>query len=208
MITVVSNKACGFNKLNDKARKINFQREILLLVDSSHCFRLLLMSDLHYDSTAIDAAAESQKQLIDSLFNLIEKEHNHICFDAILMTGDLAAKNPKTDLIDVRAVIQEIVQKSIGERNIDRLFLIPGNHDVVWEKFEDDLASDRPWAPFLDLYALIYLKRPDIIAELSSCNEPAFKLQSALLAITFFAFAYAAAASLYSPFAAANFPDA
>ncbi len=126
-------------------------------------FRLLHLSDLHYDSNAKGNKYEYQQKLFDSLLERLKEEHDKNKFDGIAITGDLSNKNPERDLIKVVGFINDLVNKTIESYNIDRLFLVPGNHDLFWEDFKEGKISIKPWEPFLDFCKLVYNSKETIL---------------------------------------------
>jgi len=131
-------------------------------------FRLLHLSDLHYDSSANGDKSEEQKDLFDSLLNILKEEHANNKFDGIAITGDFSNKKPERDLIEVGEFIHNLVNNTIEFANIDRLFLVPGNHDLYWEDFDKGEISDKPWVPFLSLYQLVYNNQENILKSLNA----------------------------------------
>jgi hypothetical protein len=108
-------------------------------------FRILHLSDLHYDSNAKGAKSEEQKDLFDSLLSTLKEEHENNKFDAITITGDFSSENPEGDLDKVSEFINNLVNKTMEFDNIGRLFLVPGNHDLYWKDFEKGIISETPW---------------------------------------------------------------
>jgi 3',5'-cyclic AMP phosphodiesterase CpdA len=131
-------------------------------------FRLLHLSDLHYDSNAKNNELEAQNDLFRSLLDSLKEEHRKTKFDGIVITGDFSSKNPVMDLIEVRSIIQELVEITIGFDNVDRLFLIPGNHDIFWDDFEKGKISQKPWVPFLGFYQTVFNSQDKILKTLNA----------------------------------------
>lgn len=131
-------------------------------------FRLLHLSDLHYDYNAKGDNDEAQNDLFRSLQYRLKKEHKKNKFDGIVITGDFSYTNPERDLIEVRSIIQELVNNTIGPNNIDRLFIVPGNHDLCWDDFKKEKISQKPWVPFLGFYQSIFNSQDKILNTLNA----------------------------------------
>lgn len=108
-------------------------------------FRLLHISDLHYEKKKDNAENE---KLLCSLNKLIKDIHGRTPVDAVLVSGDIAGKDPLNDLILVREHFKELVYEII--ENPQKVFLVPGNHDVIWKDFKNKELSATPYSSFVD----------------------------------------------------------
>jgi predicted MPP superfamily phosphohydrolase len=137
-------------------------------------FRLLHISDLHCDALAQDAEKEEYEALIDSMISVVTPMR----IDGVAITGDFAAKDPSRDLPFAVPFVARIIDASVTRPLIDRVFLIPGNHDVHWRSFKDkELAAD-PWWPFLSFYQAVYSERPSALRELRAWNTSTRSLRA------------------------------
>lgn len=134
-------------------------------------FRIVHLTDLHYNSEAKEEDADEQTDLFLSLIKILEKEHSTNPFDVIAITGDFSYRNPDKDLIFIRDTVKEIVRLTLTEENIDRLLLVPGNHDIYWKNFYKKKLSENPWGPYLEFYHAVYPGRIDILNELGAWNS-------------------------------------
>ena len=103
---------------------------------------ILHLSDLHL----ADASEHDQRVVLEALFTDIELFSNSgTAFDAIAFTGDLVGKGqftPSTESWALNEVFPRILAAS--KVSPDRLFLVPGNHDMELPK------RDSFWQPSLD----------------------------------------------------------
>jgi 3',5'-cyclic AMP phosphodiesterase CpdA len=134
-------------------------------------FRLLHLSDLHWDGRAEGEAEREQGAIFDALEVRLGAEQQVRPVDAVCITGDLAYHHPAEDLPDVRRRINGILAATVGRGNPDRLLIVPGNHDLAWkEPFEKKELERRPWQGYLDLYQEIYFGQKHICARMEAWN--------------------------------------
>jgi predicted MPP superfamily phosphohydrolase len=131
-------------------------------------FRILHLSDLHYVEIAIKEGKsyEEQMALFEALIEKVYNEHRNSPFDCIFMTGDFVGSNPDKDFIGVKESVMEIIEKTITMENVDRLFIVPGNHDMMWEDYENKVLSDISMRPYLEFYRDLYANRLNVMSEL------------------------------------------
>lgn len=143
-------------------------------------FRMLHLTDLHFDSSLRDDEKEEQEEMFSSLIRELKENHQKTPFDALLITGDFANRDPHEDLIGVRTCIKDIVNETITEKNLDRLFIVPGNHDMLWKNFEKKETSDRPWSDFLDFLHASFTSEPNLLRAMEAWDSKRslFKLES------------------------------
>jgi predicted phosphodiesterase len=130
--------------------------------------RLLHLSDLHYDSQATGRQLEEQRDLFKSLLAHVKSLHADAPFDCIAMTGDFAARKPEEDLIKIQHTVVDFIDATVGQRNLDRCLIIPGNHDLQWADFAKKELARQPWRPYLDFYRSIYFGRPELVGEMDA----------------------------------------
>lgn len=87
--------------------------------------RWLHLSDLHLKSGAVYGQDVVLNALFRSLPDLMER-HGHP--DLLFITGDISHSGQKEELLQARAAIDSLV--SIVGVPLERVFVIPGNHDV------------------------------------------------------------------------------
>ena len=125
--------------------------------------RLLHLTDLHFGVSLPEKQKEDAEKMWDSLINKLAKTHDKTPFDAIAVTGDFAYTDPANDLTEILPKIVTLVKNTIGTENIDKLMIVPGNHDIHWEDFEGNKLSPKPWSPFLHFMHAIYTKRLEVM---------------------------------------------
>jgi calcineurin-like phosphoesterase family protein len=94
----------------------------------SNCLRFLHISDLHFntlDNDHLDPFADIRNQLQRDLSTLVERIGP---VDAILVGGDIAHKAHKVEYQRAGKWFDDLCQQV--NLPVDRLFVVPGNHDV------------------------------------------------------------------------------
>ncbi|MBL0702049.1 MAG: metallophosphoesterase [Desulfosarcina sp.] len=176
-IDKLDDKRFGHNKKNYFVGKfvkspqgcIDFSKAVALFF-SSLPVRILHLSDLHYDANlSIEVDKEERDALFDSLVDCIENESNIQPFDAVVICGDISMFTPNKDLIEARSLIKRINTVTVNDLN--RLAIIPGNHDILWDDFDKKKLSEQPMRPYLEFYHAIYGQHVNILCELSSWNN-------------------------------------
>jgi predicted phosphodiesterase len=98
---------------------------------------ILHLSDLHISELTFN----DQKPVLSALFKDIEAQgHDGIKYDIILFSGDLIAKGNYSDA-NQRLVETEFLKPLLKATRLsaDRLFLVPGNHDLQVSEIPDTL---------------------------------------------------------------------
>jgi 3',5'-cyclic AMP phosphodiesterase CpdA len=131
-------------------------------------FRLLHLTDLHYNSRATGKEAEEQEDLFVSLVEALQIEQESRPIDGVLITGDFAGHDPHADLVAVRPHVLAIANATIGTRRLERLFIVPGNHDLAWQSFAEKRIEASPWSAFLDFYYSVYGGRAELLNRMSA----------------------------------------
>ncbi len=147
----------------------HLSKEIVLFF-SSLPVRILHLSDLHYDanlSSKVDR--EERDSLFNALIDCIENESNIQPFDAVVICGDISMFTPAKDLIEARSLIKRINTATVSDLN--RLAIIPGNHDILWDDFDKKELSEQPMRPYLEFYHAIYGQHLNILGELASWDN-------------------------------------
>jgi predicted phosphodiesterase len=133
--------------------------------------RLLHLTDVHFDAEAIGRAQEAQHSLFASLLRFLGAEHAERPLDAVVISGDLASRNPSQDLVAARQFVSDLVNATIEAANLDRLFIVPGNHDLSWADFSSRELDKQPWRHYLDFYYAIYGSRHDLLGEVKAWDR-------------------------------------
>lgn len=146
-------------------------RKLLSLVRGffeSPPIRLLHLSDFHFQHGLPESS--EQEQVWKALFSTVEQEASQWPFDAVALTGDFAHHRPDRDLTRVRSYVKHLIVKTVGLSNLQRVFVVPGNHDLTWADFDQRLLAEQPWQPYLDFYQALFSGRQDVLAELGAWN--------------------------------------
>ena len=106
-------------------------------------FRILHMSDLHYPAT------EAGIRFWNKLEKQIEFLHNEKQINLFAICGDLAAKDPA---VEVASIGNELTKffKRIKIKD-ERILVVPGNHDVIWKDFNNNIKSKDPYLAYSQL---------------------------------------------------------
>jgi len=159
------------SKLTTHGRKSFIERIVSFF--RSRPIRLLHLTDLHFDASALGADKEEHDRLNAALLKTLEEEQRIRPIDAVMITGDFAAKNPPLDLAAARMRVAAIVQATIGADALDRLFIVPGNHDLTWRNFSKGILEEAPWQAYVDFYQAVYPARVDIWGRMRAWDAPA-----------------------------------
>lgn len=121
-------------------------------------FRILQISDLHCNSASPDILSkQSQGIMFESLYSKLSEITKDCPIDLLFFTGDFAAHKPQTELIDVNKILRNIIKNSlVNHDDMDRVFIIPGNHDLLWEDFSKKEISKAPWSSYIHLFQTLF----------------------------------------------------
>ena len=94
--------------------------------------RILHLSDLHIRT----ATSEDQQRLITAALEDIGAHHSRVPFDLVMFTGDLAysGSSDEYELVSEHLLIPLESLLGLGR---DRIFVLPGNHDVDRDQVND-----------------------------------------------------------------------
>ena len=149
--------------------RIALSQSIVLFFNSLPV-RILHLSDLHFDSTLTnDIDKEERDALFNSLIDTIGKESKRQHFDSVVICGDISMYSPDKDLVEARSLIKRINIATVNDLN--RLAIVPGNHDILWNKFKKKELADRPLQPYLEFYHAIYGQKINILNELEAWDS-------------------------------------
>lgn len=105
--------------------------------------KILHLSDIHFSDDASDAA-EPDGYYRDQVVAKVRQESSIGKFDAIIVSGDIAAKGKASEFVHAAAWIKQIC--SISGCPEKHVYLVPGNHDVdrsvIGERRQVYLAQD------------------------------------------------------------------
>jgi 3',5'-cyclic AMP phosphodiesterase CpdA len=157
--------ACGFKVIDKIKNYLVFKP-----------FRILQLSDLHVCGSDNRLEFETQSKSFKKLLQQIEIINDFKEIDFLVLNGDFANKNPYKELSSniLISFIKDLIEVSIGNSNYDRLLVIPGNHDSLWDDFENNKLTKYPWAKYLELYSKIYSTNSNILKELGAWNTKDF----------------------------------
>jgi hypothetical protein len=148
----------------DKSEKNKFISEIIQ-ISNFNPITLVHLCDFHYDFTLKNKAEKSQNTMFQNLVDFMSEEHKSTPIDFYIFSGDFAAKNPLTEFDAVATYLKEMVNKT--NNDIDKLLLIPGNHDVHWLDYEKGILSKEPGLPSKLFYEKIFDRSLNFISTLS-----------------------------------------
>lgn len=125
--------------------------------------RILHLSDLHVRAEQGSDADEEAR--FTALYDCLRTESVVRPFDAAAFTGDFAGRDPVNDLSTARQRVRTLMEIAVlGD--VERAFVIPGNHDVHWTDFARKELARHPWQPYLDFYQACFGARHALLAEL------------------------------------------
>lgn len=140
-------------------------------------FRVLHLSDLHYSGVLSDLpdgagadALEEQEAKFEALEVTLRSLASVRPLDAVMLTGDFAWHNPEQDLRKVRPRVAGIIEATVGLARRERVYIVPGNHDLRWEDFRAKKLGPGAWDPYWDFYQSLFGDRLDIMAETRAWN--------------------------------------
>lgn len=157
----------------DIIEKINKENliERVLSLSKSKALNIVHISDFHFDSMLKGNAAREQKIRFEKMIDTLEAESRIRPFDLIFFTGDFAAKSPRNDFENCFLIIQELVNKTVGD--FSRLCIIPGNHDIEWDDFEKSVISTTPGKAYYEFIKKIYMgsRNEEVLKNLIGWNH-------------------------------------
>ncbi len=103
--------------------------------------RYLHLSDFHFKASKVPAVEPfNQNIVVNSLVETVHKQaENDEIFDFIIITGDIADRGKQQQYEVAEAFCQKLL-KAI-KLPVDRLYLVPGNHDVNRDEVKPDLVK-------------------------------------------------------------------
>jgi len=130
-------------------------------------FRILHLSDFHFKANQVMSNMSEQDSLLKSMIITIKEEHKRSPLDGIFITGDFVSDDPGDDFIGIKRYIIDLIVNTITIDNLNRLFIVPGNHDIHWLSYSDKQIAANPLYPYLEFYKSIYINRLEILREIS-----------------------------------------
>jgi len=119
-------------------------------------FRILHVSDLHFDSAIGKDLEAEQETLYEKLKGVLAHEQHARPIDCLFVTGDFAWRKPFHDMTRVGDHLLDIIDCTVTRDRLNRVFMVPGNHDVKWHDFERGEPDANPWRAYADLVKRIY----------------------------------------------------
>lgn len=152
----------------DKSDSERFIDEIIQISEFTP-ITFVHLSDFHYDSTIENSRKKNQEMLFDNLIEFISEEHKNTPIDFFIFSGDFAAKNPLLESKQVATLLRKII--SVTNNDLNKLLLVPGNHDVNWNDFEKGVLAEEPGLPSKMLYEEIFGDSKDFFNKLSGHSD-------------------------------------
>ena len=115
---------------------------------------LLHLSDIHY------TASESQDIMWNELIVYLKTEMSVGQIDGVVITGDIANHHPARDLVQVKPHLCKLVDTLGVDSN--NIFIVPGNHDILWDDYENRILAKNPWLYYLNLLRELDIPLPNI----------------------------------------------
>jgi 3',5'-cyclic AMP phosphodiesterase CpdA len=119
----------------------------------SRPFRILHFSDLHYNTN--DDQGDRSRFYV-SLKETLASINSEKKINLFVFSGDLTHEAPGLEIVLAGKIIEEIVDAI--EIKKDNVFIVPGNHDVVWKDFENNQRLEKPYASFIAWYESFFNK--------------------------------------------------
>jgi hypothetical protein len=108
---------------------------------------ILHLSDLH---------VTEKNETLPGLWLHVEPALGSRRFDYVLVTGDLTQQAAPAEYDSLGRFLRRSILPFLRERNVNRIVLVPGNHDVDWS------------APIAEPLSLSLLRRPEDVEQLAS----------------------------------------
>lgn len=118
--------------------------------------RILHLSDLHFGASHHFKGGVTGRRMVDAIVRVIGAESR---VDALLVTGDIFSEDQPRDSLDAVDALREV--RECLRLTPDRLWLVPGNHDLLWSE------PDRRTRCYDDLVAAI--GAPDLQVQSLPC---------------------------------------
>lgn len=130
---------------------------------------ILHISDFHYDSTMEGNEAIEQEDRFEKLIKIASEMHKKEMIDYVIFSGDLAYKKPDQDLKICGKFIRKLINSTINDYS--KIFIIPGNHDIEWDNYEQSKISAIPANSFYEFYKEVFDDNLDFISRLIGYNS-------------------------------------
>ena len=147
-----SNSFCVgvYKKYDDKEKLLKSIKNFI----SEPPYRILQISDIHYD---LNMSKTNRGRLLESLIKTITEINSEQKINIITILGDMVSKRPAEELPIIR---DEFFEEVFMKLNIHRdcIFIVPGNHEVQWNDYENHKLSEKPYAAYTEFYNSIYDK--------------------------------------------------
>ena len=156
-----------YQKTYESTVKRNIKKFILDIkeIASFSPITFLHLSDFHFDHNYSGENTE-QTRMIKKLIEFLHKNKQTLRIDYIILSGDIAFKNPEKDIKACAILIKEIVH-SVLDSDFNKLFIVPGNHDISWDDFENAEISDDTGRYYYEFLQDIYINNKEIISKLA-----------------------------------------
>jgi len=150
--------------------------EDIVQISNFNPITIVHLCDFHYDSSLTDKHKRNQDKLFENFIEFISNEHKNTPIDFFIFSGDFAAKNPQDDYKGAAFYLRKMIQET--NNNFDKLLLVPGNHDVKWENYDQGLLSHDPGMYLKMFYEKLFDNSRNFITNLSGYNQSMQKLDT------------------------------
>ena len=129
---------------------------------------ILHLSDFHFNSNLENNDKNEQEERFNKLIEVINQSNKNIPIDYIVFSGDLACNNPNDDINESALHIRNLVNRTI--QDYDKFLIVPGNHDIEWENFNQAKLGNHSGKAFYKLLRDIYAGNLEVITKLVGYN--------------------------------------
>ena len=151
-----------YNKGKD--RQLEFVKAIEKYVANSP-YRILQVSDLHYSTN--NEESDDYFQIFGNYLQEISEIKN---IDFVALTGDFAAKNPSEEHSIVSFFLRKIFRVKL-KLGYDEIFVVPGNHEVIWSDFSKKERSKKPYSTYVRLLESLYDSNRAVLSSFKGWNK-------------------------------------
>lgn len=148
-----------FEKSSQEVEFIEFVTHLKDFCSLSICH----VSDIHFDYND----SSDQKKRLEGFFNVIKKSKP----DITCITGDFANHNLKKDYIELGVILKNGFLSIYGTDLNNKVFFIPGNHDVLWDDYKSGVLNNRCYNDYNSFVKSFYGYHPnnDLVRNIDTC---------------------------------------
>lgn len=156
-----------------KDRQLEFVEDIIKYI-TNPSYRIIQMNDLHY-------SAQTDTNDSDEFFKILQEYLKEIDntkkIDLAMFAGDFSDKNPSEELFFISDWIKKTFFENLKIKH-DRIFIVPGNHEVIWSNYIDQKRSNRPYSAYVNFLQSIYNNKRDILSSFVSWVKSSMPIEA------------------------------